>query len=103
MKAEIFEAIAAASDFTLVLKKDRQNGWVSKFLEIVRLLEKGEVNVSVHEQQQFSYADPGSLSDIIAEDETSFSRSWGSVVSRKMRLGALTNSLQARRPCRAVA
>ena len=68
--------IGAAEAWVLVLGAENRSGWASRFKLVLDLLRSGDLDAAIALDQSYSFVGMGSLSDIYAEDQPKFDRSW---------------------------
>ncbi|MDM0074831.1 hypothetical protein QTH90_10600 [Variovorax sp. J2P1-59] len=74
---EIAHAVAVTDHFVVVLRSEELEGWAARFDQIARALEKGDAFEAMNLYAATSYAGPGSLHDVFANDEPAFYAAWG--------------------------
>ncbi|HDZ58297.1 MAG TPA: hypothetical protein ENI17_06435 [Pseudomonas xinjiangensis] len=85
--SDVEKAVAATEAFVSVLQAEDLPGWAKRFAQIAAYLKVGDVEGALHSYRNTSYAGPGSLSDIYAQDQAAFDRAWSqcSVALRALR------------------
>lgn len=77
LESKVRNAAEVTRAFSAFLEGVKLLGWAQRFVRIAERLEAQDVSGALHLQKQERFNGPGSLSDVMLDDQQVFDRLWG--------------------------
>jgi hypothetical protein len=77
LNTKVSEAIRATKELIQFLHENGISKWEVAYSDILNLLEAGDANGAIHLEKQNRYSGPGSMSDLILDNQKEFDVLWG--------------------------